>query len=127
MQEISYKRRVQIPIGMEVEIGQTGGCYPRFGKTIMTAQTEYLWRLAIEVQKAEDLAAGSAEDSRERLIAEHMRELYLQIEQLPAQHDLFRHCRCAPGVAPPSATDKPALSSVPDGPNSSSDGSAGRA
>lgn len=66
----------------------------------MTAQTEFLWRLAIEVQKLDDTAAATPPGSRERVLAEQMRELYGQIEQLPAGHSLFRRCRAAPGLAP---------------------------
>ncbi|TVS12014.1 MAG: hypothetical protein EA419_06355 [Wenzhouxiangella sp.] len=93
----------------------------------MTAQTEFLWRLAIEVQKAEDLAAASPEDGRKRVIAEYMRELYMQIEQLPAQHDLFRRCRRAPGVVAGVQSVEPLLSCVSGGLNSPSDGGAGTA
>jgi hypothetical protein len=62
----------------------------------MTAQTEFLWRLATEVQQLEDRARDKPPGQSERLLAEYLRELYNQIEQLPASHALFRHRGGAP-------------------------------
>lgn len=59
----------------------------------MNAQREFLWRLAIEVQKLEDCAAAKRPGSRQQVLALQLRNLYETLDKLPASHDLFRNCR----------------------------------
>ena len=60
----------------------------------MNAQREFLWRLAIEVQKLEDAALAEAPGSRQEVLALQLRDLFGHLEKLPASHALFRKCRC---------------------------------
>lgn len=61
----------------------------------MSLQTEFLWRLATEVQELEDRALVNPPGRQERFFATQLRELYAHAEQLPASHALFRGARNA--------------------------------
>ncbi len=83
----------------------------------MSLQTEFLWRLATEVQKLEDRARTHPPGQQERLLATQLRELYAHAEQLPGSHALFRRaCGARENPTSPIASARLALVTSPDAP-----------